>query len=159
MMFKEVKMDHLKRTRNATNAPSMPIIEGNIEPLSKVMEAIAPIIIPLIQAIMMLDKSPFITPFYHNTKTGCGRMTLKYTGDDIKMKVKKIIGWLMIVAGGIYIGILGASGIEWLVSKTPVNVNIPLLVVSIILAFIGLSLSGQDKKFDEKVNKFKKGKR
>ena len=70
------------------------------------------------------------------------------------MKVRKIIGWLMIVAGGAYVGILGAS---W-ISGASVSINIPLLVVSLIMFFIGISLIGQGKKFNKQVEKFKRGK-
>ncbi len=53
--------------------------------------------------------------------------------------MKKIIAGIMIVLGGVYIGILGAS---W-ISGSGVSVNVPFLVGSIVIASIGFSLSGQ----------------
>jgi len=54
-----LKTRHLNRTHNVAEAVSMPITEGRTESSLKAMDAIAPITIPTIQAIMMLGRISF----------------------------------------------------------------------------------------------------
>lgn len=52
-------------------------------------------------------------------------------------KAKKITGWVLMLGGGVYLGLLGAQGLSWIINKNSVDVNVPLLVISCILACVG----------------------
>ncbi len=55
---------------------------------------------------------------------------------------KQVMGWILIIAGGLYIGVLVRRGAYWLIDRTPVEVNIPILVVYISLICGGVYLLG-----------------
>ena len=61
--------------------------------------------------------------------------------------MKRILGWILTIAGGTYLALLGAQGIAWLVSHQSINVYIPLLIASFIVCGIGMHLK---EKKDEK---------
>jgi len=54
----------------------------------------------------------------------------------------KIVGWIFTIAGGFYIGLLGASAI----AGAFIGFNIPILVVSLLLFFAGQSLVKKGKR-------------
>jgi len=63
----------------------------------------------------------------------------------------KIIGWALMILGGIPFALLGANCIAWLIDSQPPVIHIPTLVVGLIVFVIGfvikeLKLKVQNKK-------------
>lgn len=52
--------------------------------------------------------------------------------------IRKVLGWVLMIGGGIYFALLGAQGLYWLVNRNPVEVHVPTLVVSLIVFSIGV---------------------
>jgi len=66
--------------------------------------------------------------------------------------IRKVLGWILIIAGGVYLGLLGASYIYCLADGNPVEVHIPLLIISIVLVCIGTVVKDLGQKSMEKEN-------
>lgn len=56
--------------------------------------------------------------------------------------IRRVLGWILIVGGGIYLVLLATLGVLWLVNRSPVEVNVPILVISLIAFFAGVVLRG-----------------
>jgi len=54
--------------------------------------------------------------------------------------MKRTFGWILLAIGSFYPALLCVQGIEWLISKQSISVYIPLLIISLIIAFVGFYL-------------------